>query len=133
MSCWTTSPAASCCFGCDRDREQWFLEPLLAGAAVAVDRVPIQQRVLLAHLALIQAGQHVFVFVERDDPRVSTTFAASRWLISQLRSVTPDLRQTDLLRTVTSSTRRGGPPKRSSPIADRRNSRAPSNCRWGKC
>ncbi len=100
---------------------------------MAVDRVPIQQPVLLAHLALIQAGQHVFVFVERDDPRVSTTFAASRWLISQLRGVTPDLRQTDLLRTVHvfDTTRRTAEPLE--PYRGPPEFPAPSNCRPGKC
>ena len=61
---------------------------------MAVNRAPLQHRVPLTHLSLIQAGKHVFVFVERDDPNVSTAFAANRWLISQLRSVTPDLRRT---------------------------------------
>lgn len=87
-------PAGRLLFRLERDGGEWFLEPLLAGGAVTVDHAPVRQRLPLLHLALIQAGQHVFVFVERDDPRVSTTFAASRWLISQLRSSAPDLRQT---------------------------------------
>lgn len=87
-------PGGQTLFRLDCDGGRWFLQPPLAGSAVAVDRAPVQQRVPLSHLALIQAGQHVFVFVEHDDPQVSTAFAANRWLINQLRSAAPDLRRT---------------------------------------
>jgi len=87
-------PSGQLLFRLEHQRGQWLLEPPRGGAAVAVDRAPIQRRVPLTHLSLIQAGRHVFVYVEYDDPNVSTAFAASRWLINQLRSSTPDLRLT---------------------------------------
>lgn len=85
-------PPGQLLFRLDHDGQHWCLTPLLP--IVVVDRVLIQQQVPLAHLSLIQAGQHVFVFVQRDDPNVSTAFAASRWLISQLHTATPSLGQT---------------------------------------
>jgi len=51
---------------------------------LSVNQVPAKGRVPLEHLAIIQAGRHIFVFIEHADPAVSTTFAANQWLVGQL-------------------------------------------------
>ncbi len=87
-------PGGQLLFQIDREPDQWFLQPRSERAAVAVNREPVQKRVPLGHLSLIQTGHHVFIFVERDDPNVATAYAAERWLIGRLRNRLADTQRT---------------------------------------
>jgi len=66
--------------------DRWSFRPLGGEVTLSVNQAPATQRVPLKHLAIIQAGRHVFVFIEHDDPSVSTSFAANQWLVEQLLS-----------------------------------------------
>jgi len=68
---------------------RWFFRPLGGEITLSVNQASAKTRVPLEHLAIIQAGRQVFVFVEHDDPSVSTSFAANQWLVSLLLAGPP--------------------------------------------
>lgn len=71
-------------FRLEAEGDRWFLRPLDGGMTPSVNQKPARGRVLLEHMAIVQAGHHVFVFIQHDDPSVSTTYAANQWLIGQV-------------------------------------------------
>ncbi len=71
-------------FRLEAEDGRWFLQPLDGDVALSVNQTPATQRTLLEHMAIVQAGQHVFVFIQHDDPTVSTSFAANQWLVGQV-------------------------------------------------
>ena len=62
--------------------DRWELQAGDSGVPLSVDELPVRTATL-GHLALIQAGPHLLVFVAWDDPRVSSADAANRWLIAR--------------------------------------------------
>lgn len=70
--------------------DAWFFRPLGGDITLSVNQAPAKGRVQLEHLSIIQAGRHVFVFVEHDDPSVSTSFGANQWLVGQLLSASSE-------------------------------------------
>ncbi|MBC8868504.1 MAG: ATP-binding cassette domain-containing protein [Planctomycetes bacterium] len=71
-------------FQLEAEDDRWFLRPLDGGMALSVNQTPVRLRTPLEHMAIVQAGSHVFVFIQHDDPSVSTTFAANQWLVGQM-------------------------------------------------
>ena len=71
-------------FQVEAEGDRWFLQPLDSGTTPSVNQTPATERVPLEHMAIIQAGHHVFVFIQHDDPHVSSTYAANQWLIGQV-------------------------------------------------
>ena len=73
-----------CLFQIESPTDGYYLQPLSNALPISVNQVPVASRTALKHLAIIQAGQQLFVFVEHNDPSVSTTYTANQWLIDQL-------------------------------------------------
>ena len=70
-------------FQVEADGGRWFIRPRDPAVRLTVNHAPVVIRAPLAHRSLIQAGGHVFVFVERQDPEVATSYALHLWLVRQ--------------------------------------------------
>lgn len=81
-------------FRVEAEDGRWFICPLADGEAISLNQVAIQNRTPLEHLAIVQAKQRVFVFLEHDDPNTATAYSANLWLVTQLlrqqQPTTPD-------------------------------------------
>ena len=71
-------------FAYEFDGTACFLTPIPSSPPLTVDRQEVWQRTPLGHLSIIQSAEQVFIFLEHDDPIVSTNYAANLWLVSRL-------------------------------------------------
>lgn len=62
----------------------WTLLPWSVETALSIDGNPVRGRVALQHRAIIQAGRHVFVFIEREDASLSSARSANQWLVGHM-------------------------------------------------
>ena len=77
-----------------------FLQPLSKTQPISVNQAPVTKRTTLKHLAIIQAGPRLFVFVEHDDPSISTSYTANQWLIDQLLQASQEAPPAEIGRTL---------------------------------
>jgi len=83
-------PPGQLVFQLEAEGGQWFLQPTDGGTSLSVNQTPVTQRTPLEHMAIVQAGRHVFVFIQHDDPTVSTAYSANQWLVGQLLGTPED-------------------------------------------
>lgn len=62
----------------------WCVARLDGTPALSLNQHEVRRRADLEHLSIIQAGEQVFIFLERDDPVVSTNYSANLWLVNKL-------------------------------------------------
>ena len=63
---------------------RWYLCPTDAGVSLSLNQKLVAEKTLLSHLAIVQADQHVLVFVEHEDPNTTSSYSANLWLIGQM-------------------------------------------------
>lgn len=83
-------------FSIDRDEGgEWHLLPMTDSVALSVNQKQVSGPTELPHLSVIQADSRIFVFLEHEDPKVSTAFSANLFLVGKLLEQ-PDEKDSDV-------------------------------------
>lgn len=74
----------------EQEHGRWFLSPGKVGISLSLNQKLVDGKSLLNHLAIVQVGDRVLVFVEHEDTKTTSSYSANLWLINQMLE-TPSL------------------------------------------
>lgn len=71
-------------FRFEQEDGRWFLSPAKADVSLSVNQKLVDGKLLLQHLAIIQADERLLVFVEHEDSTTTSSYSANLWLLGQM-------------------------------------------------